>query len=104
VLVLLAAAWMSWLYATADAKIAPDLLIGTGPKDLTVQLRFPPEKFHMLLLQELGRIQSVNRSTVQMLDVPPERIRAFARHYWVASIDARDRTNAVTAPPSMPRH
>jgi hypothetical protein len=95
---------MSWLYTTADAKIAPGLLLGSGPKDVTVQLRFPPAKFHMLLLQELGRIQSVDGSTVHLLDVPPARIRAFARHYWVAAIDSRDRTDSVRSQPPAARH
>jgi hypothetical protein len=77
-----------WTYTTADAKIAPDLLVATSPQNVTVRLRFPPEKFHMLLLQEIGRVESVDGSAIHMLDVPPGRIRAFARYYWVASIDA----------------
>jgi hypothetical protein len=52
-----------------------------------VRLRFVPEKFHMLLLQELGRIESSEGTEVRMLDVAPARLRAFARHYWVASIN-----------------
>jgi hypothetical protein len=40
----------------------------------------------MLLLQQLGRVESVKGRTIRLLDVPPQSIRAFARHYWVASI------------------
>jgi hypothetical protein len=85
-LALLAIASMSWTYATADSKIARDLLAATSARSIAVRLRFPPEKFHMLLLQELGRIESVDGREVRLLDVPPQRIRAFARHFWVASI------------------
>jgi hypothetical protein len=87
-LVLLFAVAEAWSYATADAKIAPDLLAATAPANAIVRLRFVPEKFHMLLLQELGRVESSDGRDVRMLDVAPGRLRAFARHYWVASIEA----------------
>jgi hypothetical protein len=85
------AAWMAWVHATADTKIAAGLLSGDLPRAVRVDLRFPPEKFHMLLLQQLGRIRAVEGPSVFLLDVPPPRIREFARHYWVAAIVADDR-------------
>jgi hypothetical protein len=82
--------------ATADGKIAPDLLAATAPTNAIVRLRFVPEKFHMLLLQELGRIESSEGTEVRMLGVAPARLRAFARNYWVASIeDYTPRTRAT---------
>ena len=86
-LALLSAVALLSSYATGDAKIAPDLLAATAPSNAIVRLRFVPEKFHMLLLQDLGRIESAEGPEVRMLDVAPARLRAFARHYWVASIE-----------------
>src|SRR5579864_6245769 len=87
VLIVLVAVWSAWLHISGDAKVSPILLRNGDRKDVVIELRFPPEKFHMLLLQELGRIQSVNGRNIHVLEVSPARIREFARHYWVASID-----------------
>jgi hypothetical protein len=84
----LAIMWTAWLYASADSKVSRELLTGTERRDVVVELRFPPEKFHMVLLQELGRIQAVQDRRIRLLDVPPARIRDFARHYWVVSISS----------------
>jgi hypothetical protein len=85
-LALLGAAWTLWSYAAADAKVATELLSGDQRRPIVVELRFVPEKFHMLLLQQLGRVESVQDRTIRLLDVQPQSIRAFARHYWVGSI------------------
>jgi hypothetical protein len=86
--VALALLWTAWIYGSADSKISRDLLTATDRRDVVVELRFPPEKFHMILLQELGRIQAVQDRRIRLLDVPPARIRDFARHYWVVSISS----------------
>lgn len=85
-LLLLGVAWTWWSYMAAETKIAPELLSGDQRKSIVVELRFAPEKFHMQLLQQLGRVVSVQGRTIRLLDVQPQNMRAFARHYWVASI------------------
>ena len=52
-----------------------------------ITLDFPPERFHQLLLQDLGRLVEVRDSTVLMMDVRPEALAEIARQYWVASIE-----------------
>ena len=85
------ALWWAWILATSDAKIAPGLLEGPERKHVVVELRFSPEKFHMLRLQEVGRIQVVEDRRIHLLDVAPPHIKAFARHYWVKSIGVSSR-------------
>lgn len=57
-----------------------------GTADLRVTLRFPPERFHILAMQRLGRVSGTEGNTIEVRGVPAARVREIARYYWVKQI------------------
>lgn len=51
-----------------------------------ITLAFPPERFHQLRLQDLGRLVEVRERTVYMKDVTPQALHDIAREYWVTGV------------------
>lgn len=93
VLAALAVLWQVWLSAQAAPKIPPDLASHVGPRgtvDLQVQLRFPPERFHILMFQRFGRVSGTEGRTIEVRGVAPGRVREIARFYWVERIAVLD--------------
>jgi hypothetical protein len=81
--------WQGWIAWQAAAKMPADLapyLSSRGTVDLKITLRFPPERFHILMLQRFGRVSGTEGHTVEVRGVPAERIREIARFYWVRQI------------------
>jgi len=88
-LLLITAAWQGWLTWQAGPKIPPDLEAHVSPRgtvDLLVTLRFPPERFHILMFQRFGRVSGTRDNAVEVRSVPVERVREIARLYWVRQI------------------
>jgi len=86
---LLVAAWQGWLWWQAGVKIPLDLRAHAASRatvDLVVTLRFPPERFHILMFQRFGRVVGTEGRTVELRGVPASRIREIARFYWVERI------------------
>ena len=82
-------AWQVWLAVQAAPKIPSDLQQFASPRgtvDLKVTLRFPPERFHILMFQKFGRISGTVGDAVEVRSVPIGRVREIARFYWVRSI------------------
>ena len=89
VLVVLVLAWQGWLSWQARPKVPPDLaqhVSGRGTVDLVVTLRFPPERFHILMFQRFGRVSGTEGRTVELRGVATARVREIARFYWVERI------------------
>lgn len=89
VLATLAVLWQVWLSAQAAPKIPRDLAAHVGPRgtvDLQVQLRFAPERFHILMFQRFGRVSGTEGRTIEVRGVAPDRVRGIARLYWVERI------------------
>jgi hypothetical protein len=87
--VIAVAAWQGWIASQAAAKMPADLAAHLSPRgtvDLQVTLRFPPERFHILMLQRFGRVSGTDGHTVEVRGVPAERVRDIARFYWVERI------------------
>lgn len=85
----LVAGWQGWLASQAQRKIPQDLaahVSARGTVDLLVTLRFPPERFHILMFQRFGRVSGTEGHSVEVRSVPVDRVRAIARLYWVDSI------------------
>jgi hypothetical protein len=53
-----------------------------------VGLDFPPEAFHTIRMQAIGRVIEVRGAEVYMMDVEPATLRRFARAYWVREVRA----------------
>lgn len=82
-------AWQSWLALAADRKLPPNLQASVSPRgtvDLLVTLRFPPERFHILMFQRFGRVSGTEGNAVEVRSVPAGRVREIARFYWVDTI------------------
>lgn len=89
VIVVLAVAWQVYLSIAAPGKIDPKVAaeVEQGePLRLTVELGFPPERFHTLFLQDYGRVIGVHGDTVQLRSVRPSSVDALARVYWIDRI------------------
>lgn len=58
-----------------------------GPRaNLAVTLDFPPEAFHLALLQQAGRLIRVEDRTAFLMGVPEPAARDLAQRYWVKSV------------------
>jgi hypothetical protein len=82
----------AWVAYEAPRRVEPGLLAAAekaGRVPIRVRLSFPPERFHILKLQDFGRIRAVTGNTVHMASVDENGIRTLARkYYWIQHIDA----------------
>ena len=86
-LLLLSLAYEAWLSQQAAAKLDSSHLAHIDrPADIELVLRFKPEPFHMMVLQDAGRLVKVDGPRVYLRDVPPADMRSLARRYWVAGL------------------
>ena len=78
-----------WVLAWTGAarKLAPLEPVAEGRAHYRIALDFAPERFHQLVLQDLGRLVEVRGNTVYMMDVTPAALHDIAERYWVASIE-----------------
>jgi hypothetical protein len=86
---LLVGGWQLWLTTQANAKIPPDLVAYRATHDtadLRIILKFPPERFHILVFQTFGRVSGTEGDTVEVRGVPVQRIWGIAKFYWVKQI------------------
>lgn len=79
--------WQGWLTLRAPGKIAAGLERAGVPVDVRVTLRFPPERFHVLVFQRFGRVSGTENNRVELRGVRPSNLRAVARPYWVARVE-----------------
>lgn len=82
--------WHIWLASQAPMKMPGDLqnrASARGTVDVRVTLRFPPERFHVLMFQRFGRVSGTDGNSVEVRSVPVHRVREIARFYWVRRID-----------------
>jgi hypothetical protein len=95
--VLLAATlvYQGWMAYEAPRRIEPGLLAAAaknGSVSVLIRLPFPPEHFHILMVQEYGRVRGVTGNTIRMAEIDEDGIRTLARHfYWIQHIDADPR-------------
>jgi hypothetical protein len=81
--------WQAWLSYQAAAKMPADLSAHLSPRetvDLKVTLRFPPERFHTLMMQRFGRVSGTEGDTIEVRGVSVDRVWKIARLYWVRRI------------------
>ena len=88
-------AYNGYLYVTGPSRMTDRLRarLAQGPPTVNVLVtaKFPPEEFHIRLLQQVGNMRGVEGSTAKLYTVTPANVRYIARHYWIRAIDlARD--------------
>lgn len=80
-------AWQLHLVVQAGPKISEDLRAESGQVDAEVTLRFPPERFHILRLQEFGRVTSTTPHGVHLRRTTVDDLHGVARFHWVVRIE-----------------
>jgi hypothetical protein len=80
-------AWQFWLTLAAPAKIATDFPTGAERVNILVTLPFPPERFHVQLFQNFGRVSGTQENAIEVRGVKRANLAAIARPYWVRRIE-----------------
>lgn len=86
---LLVSLYQGWLTIQAPGKIDPAVWDGIdrrGRVSIEVEFGFAPERFHILHLQEIGRIRRTRGSVVEVRSVEVRSVGELARNYWVKEI------------------
>ena len=85
------AIYHGYLYLTGSSRMSDRLRarLAEGPVtvDVLVTAKFPPEEFHIRLLQQVGTMRGVENSTARLYGMTPANVRYVARHYWIHRID-----------------
>jgi hypothetical protein len=79
-------AWQVWLTLAVPGKISgfPN---GAGKVNILVTLPFPPERFHVQLLQTYGRVSGTQENAVEVRGVKRADLASLARPYWVRRVE-----------------
>jgi hypothetical protein len=80
-------AWQLWLTLAAPGKVAPGVWTQTPRVDVLVTLPFPPERFHVLIFQQYGRVSGTQDNSVEVRGVKQTDLRSLARPYWVKKVE-----------------
>ena len=87
----LLAAYHGYLYLTGPSRMTDRLRArlaeGQATVNVLVTAKFPPEEFHIRLLQQVGNMRGVEGSTAKLYTITPANVRYVSRHYWVSRID-----------------
>lgn len=86
--------WLAaWAYgsATGPGRITEALAaeLGNNPKSviLLVTAKFPPERFHSNVYNNIGVQRGTEGSTTIVARVTPSNVRWIAKQYWVTQVD-----------------
>ncbi|MEE2049567.1 hypothetical protein [Nocardiopsis tropica] len=91
VVVLAVLLYQGWLGFQAIGKAEPGLEDAPderGRFDVDVVLGFVPERYHILQLQNHGRIAGTDDTVVHLRGVSPAGVDALAREYWIEALVA----------------
>ena len=89
ILLALAASLVAWQIGLSWA--APGKVVGlagaTEKVNILVTLPFPPERFHVQLLQAYGRVSGTQDNAVEVRGVKRADLVSVARPYWVRRVE-----------------
>ena len=89
--VALLVAYNGYLYLSGPSRMTDRLRarLAEGPRTVHVLVtaKFPPEEFHIRLLQQVGNMRGVEGSTAKLYTITPANVRYVSRHYWIRGID-----------------
>lgn len=86
---LLILAFQAWVLVQAPAKIDDGLAATAnqrGQVAAEVELDFPPERFHILHLQDYGRIRRTSGNVVEMRGLTMDDVRTLSKTVWIRAI------------------
>jgi hypothetical protein len=82
------ALWQAWLSIAAPGKLVGEFRGNAqGRVNVLVTLRFEPERFHVLVFQQHGRVTGTNDATIEVRGVRKQDLPAVARPYWVKRVE-----------------
>ncbi|MBI4594480.1 MAG: hypothetical protein HY728_09720 [Candidatus Rokubacteria bacterium] len=85
------AAYHGYLYLTGPwrmtDRLRARLAVEPATVNVLVTVKFPPEEFHIRLLQQVGNMRGVEGSTAKLYTITPASVRYVSRHYWIDRID-----------------
>jgi hypothetical protein len=84
---LLLAAWQTYLSLSAPGKVAASLRQGAPKVNVMVVLPFTPDRFHVMAMQQFGRVSGTEETSIEVRGVKQEDLSRLARPFWVRSID-----------------
>jgi hypothetical protein len=83
--------WESYGRVTGPSRItdalAAEIDAGTAPLSLHVTAKFPPERFHSNVYNDVGVQRGTNGATTLLVRVQPSGVRWLSRQYWIEEID-----------------
>jgi hypothetical protein len=78
-----------WILVQAPRKIderVQELDDTRGRVNVEVELAFTPERFHILVIQQHGRIRRTRGEIVEVHRITMDGVHALARRHWVRAI------------------
>lgn len=99
-IVVVAAIWLAWEgygRVTGPGRIteALEAALDADPETVNVLVtaKFPPERFHSNVYNEVGVQRGTNGATTQLVRVRPSGVRWLSQQYWIKSIDIAPPSN-----------
>jgi hypothetical protein len=84
-------AWQAYGHLTAPGRMSDAVIaaLAADPAtiDLLVTAKFPPERFHSNVYNELGSQRGTEGASTRLAFVTPANARWLARQYWIEKID-----------------
>lgn len=89
VVVVLLLAYQVWIGVSASGRVADG--VGDDPDRrgrfaVDVVLGFAPERFHVLKLQEYGRVRGTTGNVIHLHMVTEDGVDAMSRTYWIKEL------------------
>ena len=75
-----------WLTLAAPGKISPELAGTSDRLNVQIELPFMPERFHILVFQQYGRVSGTDEHSIELRGVKRTDLTSVARPYWVTSV------------------
>ena len=85
--ILLYAVWQMYLGMSASSKVAESLREGKGKVNVQVVLPFTPDRFHVMAMQQFGRVSGTEDTSIEVRGVKRDDLSSLARPFWVKSIE-----------------
>ena len=80
--------WQVWLTLAAPGKLTGDFKSNAqGRVNVLVTLRFEPERFHVMVFQQHGRVTGTQDASIEVRGVRKDDLTAVARPYWVKRVE-----------------
>ena len=85
--VLLYAVWQIHLSVSSPGKVADVLREGKGKVNVQVILPFAPDRFHVMAMQQFGRVSGTEDTSIEVRGVKRDDLSSLARPFWVKRIE-----------------